>query len=604
VTSPTFSPPTQSSRVSNDNWRGWAAGSLLAVAAILSWYIVSFYQTAFYPHTTINGVNVGDLSTAKAIAVLEAAKPTPAAFSLVLATETTFLASSSAELQADYAYEQAVPQFFATAHQGNWWLQLKRLAGLSHESYTMPISVSTEKVTTLVADLAKQVDQPEHKPSVALKQSGIISSLVVDPGKNSQKIDQAVTAQLIHDQLQTFTPLTESPEQKLTVTAAVATTSTALSPEEITQVTAAAKPLVGKALSLTLPDQTFVWDDRILVSLLTLPHGTNATAIDQKLVELQKEIPNQPINAEFTYDPTTLQVQTFNPGRDGLTLGAAETKTAVVDALARWQNQTEKTATQTIYPKTSNKPPEIPLSSTNSLGIAERIGFGESFYAHSIPTRVHNVALTAKRINLTIVKPGEEFSFNKTLGEVSAKTGFQPAYVIKSGRTELGDGGGVCQVSSTLFRSVMNAGLNITKRLPHSYRVTYYELNSQAGFDATVYDGNVDFRFKNDTPGHLLIYTETDSKKLWMKVEIYGTSDGRTATISDYKAWGATPALPTEYIPDASLPTGKKKQVDWPAAGLKTSFVYTVKDASGNTKQQETYTSNYRPWAAKYLVGI
>jgi vancomycin resistance protein YoaR len=213
------------------------------------------------------------------------------------------------------------------------------------------------------------------------------------------------------------------------------------------------------------------------------------------------------------------------------------------------------------------------------------------------------VALTAKKINLTVVKPGEEFSFNKALGEVSAATGFKPAYVIKSGRTELGDGGGVCQVSSTLFRSALNAGLNITRRLPHSYRVTYYELNSDPGFDATVYAGNVDFRFINDTPGHLLIYTETNSKNLWMKIEIYGTKDGRVATISDYKTWGAAPPPPTEYIPDASLPPGAKKQIDWSASGLKASFNYTVHDANGNLKQQETYTSIYRPWSAKYLVG-
>jgi len=133
--------------------------------------------------------------------------------------------------------------------------------------------------------------------------------------------------------------------------------------------------------------------------------------------------------------------------------------------------------------------------------------------------------------------------------------------------------------------------------------VSYYELNSQAGFDATVYAGNVDFRFKNDTPGYLLIYTETDSSKLWMKVEIYGTSDGRTATISDYKAWGATGPKPTEYIVDPTLPHGAKKQIDWSASGLKTSFVYTVKDAAGNVKQKETYSSTYQAWAAKYLVG-
>ncbi len=88
-----------------------------------------------------------------------------------------------------------------------------------------------------------------------------------------------------------------------------------------------------------------------------------------------------------------------------------------------------------------------------------------------------------------------------------------------------------------------------------------------------------------------------------MKIELYGTSDGRTSEISDYKAWGARPAPPPVYIDDPSLPPGKVKQVDWATGGLKTSFVYTVKDKFGTVKQQETYYSNYLPWSAKYLRG-
>ncbi len=309
------------------------------------------------------------------------------------------------------------------------------------------------------------------------------------------------------------------------------------------------------------------------------------------------------MNAQFDYDPETLVVKTFQPGKDGLVLDEAHSQSAITAIITEWLKTDTSPKLQTLELKAEAKPPDIPLSKTNNLGITEVVGFGESYYAHSIPTRVHNVSLTAKKVNLTIIKPGAEFSFNKTLGEVSSATGFQPAYVIKSGKTELGDGGGVCQVSSTLFRALLNGGMKITLRRPHSYRVTYYELNSQPGFDATVYDGNVDLRFVNDTPGHLLILTETDSSKLWMKVEIYGTKDGRVSEITDYKTWGATGPKPTEYIPDASLPPGKKKQIDWPAAGLKTSFKYTVRDAVGNVKQQETYSSNYQAWSAKFLVG-
>ena len=248
-------------------------------------------------------------------------------------------------------------------------------------------------------------------------------------------------------------------------------------------------------------------------------------------------------------------------------------------------------------------PPQQSLADTNNLGIKEVIGFGESWYAGSIPGRIHNVSLTAGRINNYLLAPGEEFSFNKALGPVSAATGFKPGYIIQGGRSVLADGGGVCQVSSTVFRALLDAGVKITRRLPHSYRVSYYEIGNQPGFDATVYAGGVDLRFVNDTPGHILISTQTDSKRLYMSVTLYGTSDGRYSEILDYKQWDAKGAPATEYIEDLSLAPGTRQQIDWPAGGVKTQFRNVVYRANGEVLYDDTYYSNYQPWSAKFLVG-
>jgi vancomycin resistance protein YoaR len=252
---------------------------------------------------------------------------------------------------------------------------------------------------------------------------------------------------------------------------------------------------------------------------------------------------------------------------------------------------------------TKTTEPEISLEKTNNLGIKERVGYGNSEYDHSIPNRIHNVAITTDRVSNIILAPDEEFSFNKTLGEVSSRTGYRTAYVIKNGRTELGDGGGVCQVSTTLFRSVLNAGLEVTRRLPHSYRVSYYELDTKPGIDATVYSGDVDFRFKNDTGHHLLIHGQADSENLTMYYEIYGTSDGRTAQIVDHKVWDARPAPAPQYFDDPELPVGTTKQIDFATGGIKASFKNIIKDKNGDLIREEEYFSNYRPWSAKYLVG-
>src|SRR5207249_4927169 len=90
---------------------------------------------------------------------------------------------------------------------------------------------------------------------------------------------------------------------------------------------------------------------------------------------------------------------------------------------------------------------------------------GVSYFAHSIENRIYNVELAASKVNGILVAPNEEFSFDKYLGDVSSLTGYKQAYVIQGGKTVLGDGGGVCQVSTTLFRALLNAGRSEERRV-------------------------------------------------------------------------------------------------------------------------------------------
>ena len=214
----------------------------------------------------------------------------------------------------------------------------------------------------------------------------------------------------------------------------------------------------------------------------------------------------------------------------------------------------------------------------------------------------HNVALTAAKLNGILLAPGETFSFNQTIGDVSAETGFQQAYIIKEGRTVLGDGGGVCQDSTTMFRAALDAGLEIVQRNAHAYRVSYYEQNSPAGIDATVYSPSPDFKFKNDTPAHILIQTTVNTGANYLKIEVYGTSDGRVSTISNARLWDQVPPPPALYQDDPSLPNGQVKQIDWEAWGAKAAFDWKVVRGS-ETLHEKTFYSNYRPWQAVYLRG-
>ena len=246
--------------------------------------------------------------------------------------------------------------------------------------------------------------------------------------------------------------------------------------------------------------------------------------------------------------------------------------------------------------------PEVTLAQVNDFGIEEEIAVGKSDYSHSIPERIHNVILAASKFDGVLIPPGETFSFNKQIGDISALTGYKPAYIIKEGKTVLGDGGGVCQVSTTLFRAAINAGLPVAERTAHAYRVSYYENDMRPGFDATVFSPPVDLKIKNDTPAYILIDTEVDENNNLLYFRFYGKKDDRKIEIGEPALWDVVPPPEAKYQDDPTLKKGQTKQVDFPAWGSKASFTYKVTNG-GKVTVDEKFYSIYKPWAAVFLVG-
>jgi len=256
----------------------------------------------------------------------------------------------------------------------------------------------------------------------------------------------------------------------------------------------------------------------------------------------------------------------------------------------------------TINLSVSEIPPKIKTEDSNNYGIKELLASGKSRFRGSIPGRVHNIELAASKLNGRLIPPGEIFSFNDAVGDISVATGFQSAYIIKDGKTILGDGGGVCQVSTTLFRAALNAGLPIVERQAHAYRVSYYEQDSPPGLDATVFAPSVDLKFKNDTANYILIQSKTDLTDYSLVFDFYGTRDSRKVTITKPVILSQSPPPPDIYQDDPTLPVGTVKQVDWSAWGTKTSFDYQV-EKDGNIITKATFFSNFRPWQAVFLRG-
>lgn len=233
-------------------------------------------------------------------------------------------------------------------------------------------------------------------------------------------------------------------------------------------------------------------------------------------------------------------------------------------------------------------------------GIKEVVAVGHTRFAGSPANRKHNVGVGVSKYNGLLIAPGETFSFNKNLGEVDASTGYKKELVIKPEGTIPEYGGGLCQVSTTLYRAALYAGLPIKERAPHSYAVTYYSQIGGHGIDATIYPPARDLKFINDTPGPLLIHSFVDGDNAYFK--FYGTKDDRTVAmegpyVSNKRSAPSDPLV----VYDAKLKPGEKKQVEKAHGGFDTLWYRSI-TKNGETKKEEI-VSKYKATQNKYLTG-
>ena len=225
------------------------------------------------------------------------------------------------------------------------------------------------------------------------------------------------------------------------------------------------------------------------------------------------------------------------------------------------------------------------------------LGRAEVSYAGGIQNRNSNIELGIAKIDGTRVAPGEEFSFLETLGPVLVENGFKEAKSFLNGEVILGLGGGLCHVSTTLFQSILQAGLPVTERHNHTFVVPFYK----PGLDATISNLGPDFKFKNDTGYDIVIRGRTEDMKAIF--EIYGVDDGRQASLSKPKLHAYSRLLPTRYVYNATLLPEQKICENTPTQGYTADIDYIVKYSDGRD-QSTVFSSTYRPLERVCQVGI
>ncbi len=560
------------------------------VAAVIVLAIIGFYNLLFIgrtlPNIYIADVNVSGLTPSETYNLLSRSFQPPKKITLLAGNQSFELDLASVGFKHDP--ELTAYSAYNIGRSGNFVFDTQdRINALwQKRNIGMRISFDEQKLNEFLSVLGGEVYIEPIYPKVSYQEN----IAVVEPGKYGLDVDlpklRADLGQNIA--LGKNNPIIINTKQ----------IGYSLTPVEADLLKNRAQKLIGEKLKLTFEFQTFEYNDAQLFELLDYQAGYSQDRINKLIDSLIPSVEREPQNSVFVFDSG--KVKEFAPAKPGVVIDKDKFIEKLTLALGNLESTDTKEESFEVAVKLTQ--PEITNNEVNDLGIKELIGRGSSTFRGSIASRVYNVNLAATRLNGVLIKPGEAFSFNNALGDVSKLTGYKEAYVIKDGKTVLGDGGGVCQVSTTLFRAALNAGLPIIERRAHAYRVGYYEQDAGPGLDATVYSPTTDLKFLNDTPAYILIQAYPDTTKLTLVFELYGTSDGRTSTVTKPVTSGVTPPPEDLYQDDPTLPTGVIKQIEHKAWGAKSVFNYTV-TRDGQQIYQKTFVSNYRPWQAVYLRG-
>ncbi|RJX24663.1 MAG: hypothetical protein C4554_08585 [Dethiobacter sp.] len=195
----------------------------------------------------------------------------------------------------------------------------------------------------------------------------------------------------------------------------------------------------------------------------------------------------------------------LRPHKRGTDLQLEQIHKKVMQELANWPS-----FPLTIQLEMEYLPPEMSISHILDRGIKSEIAAASTYFSTTSTNRSHNIILAANKLDNLLLAPEDIFSFNQIIGEASLEDGYKEAPVIVNDRLIMGPGGGICQVSSTIYNAALRAGLSIEERHNHGLPVGYLP----PGYDATVAFNYKDLKFTNNAPCYILIHTQVLDNEL------------------------------------------------------------------------------------------
>jgi len=308
-------------------------------------------------------------------------------------------------------------------------------------------------------------------------------------------------------------------------------------------------------------------------------------------------------NARFYFDDGSRQLVLIQHAVIGRTLDISATRDAIVQKVFQG-NHTFPLILSVDQPAVEDN------ATAASLGITGLVSDYTSYFRGSPAVRLQNIQAAAKPFYGLLIPPNTTFSMGNAIGDISLNNGYAEALIIYNGKTITGVGGGVCQVSTTLFRTAFFGGYPIEERNAHAYRVYYYEQTDtgtdplMAGLDATVYFPLVDLKFTNDRPYWLLMETYFSSQDDSLKWKFYSGDDGRMVSWKNLGLRNVVPAPAPLIEENADLPQGTCKQIDYAGDGADITVVRTVtRNGQQLALDGNTINTHYQPWQAVYQYG-
>jgi vancomycin resistance protein YoaR len=568
---------------------------MLIITWVLGYQLV--YAGRIFPGVSVAGVDLSGMKPTDAAVRLNEALSYPLQGKVLLRYGQNSWVASPAELGMVFDPSTSAMTAYRLGRSGGLFGALSgQLRAVGLGAKVPPVVIFDQRVASFYLNqLSTQINQPVKEGGLDLQGTNIVAT----PGQVGRELKIDASMVYLGAQLQTFkdgeVPLVvqEVQPQVLDVSAAADM----------------ARQVLSQPLTLTIPNAgqgdpgPYVYTQEILANMLGVEHAENGvqvvlnkSGLRDLLVPVKEQVDRKSADAKFTFNDDTRQLDLIAESKIGRTLDVEASIAAINDALLRG----EHTASLVI----NEEQPRVASTATaQELGITQLVSAETSYFYGSSAERMQNIQAAASQFHGVLVAPGETFSMGEHMGDVSLENGFAEALIIYGGRTIKGVGGGVCQVSTTLFRTVFNAGFPVVERIPHAYRVGYYEQTpaggndaSLAGMDATVYFPLVDFKFTNDTPYWLLMetYFNQGGSLTW---KFYSTSDGRTVNWDTTGVTNVVPAPAPAFEENPELRKNEIKQVDWAANGADVTVTRTVM-RDGGVLFQDEFTTHYQPWQA------